>query len=282
MHDAEGIGDERVAPEIEAALGRTFVAHAVHRDDEHAVGDRVRALDGLPGGELRRAVLSFFSRVPADRGRVEQDFGTVQRGEARGLGVPLIPADQGADGGLRRGERDEAEIAGREVVLLVEQRIVRDVHLAVQADLGAVRAVDDDAVVIHAGGAALEDRRHHGHAALLGHLSDRLRCWARDRLGEIEQRSVFDLAEVLRGEELLQADDASTLLGGVANEVDRLFDVRCLVQRDRGLDQPDFHRPCFHGGGNLVRAAPAGHAGARHRPVTGRNARTSTRQRRAS
>src|SRR6185295_9932467 len=68
---AERIGDERAAPELDAALE----ADTVGSGDETAVGDRVRAMHRLPGGILRRAVLRLLARVPADRRRIEEDLG---------------------------------------------------------------------------------------------------------------------------------------------------------------------------------------------------------------
>jgi hypothetical protein len=57
------------------------MSNAVHARDVDAVGDRVRALDGLPGVVLRRAELGLFRRVPADGGRIEKHFAPLQRGE---------------------------------------------------------------------------------------------------------------------------------------------------------------------------------------------------------
>jgi len=73
------------------------MANAVHRSDEAAVGHCVRALDGFPRAVLAFAVFLFLAGMPADGGRVEQDFRALHRGEPRSLGIPLVPADQHAD-----------------------------------------------------------------------------------------------------------------------------------------------------------------------------------------
>ena len=132
-HAAERIADERRAPEFEPAFRRPFEADAIHRRDIDAVGDGVRALHGPPGIVLRRAVLRLFGGMPADGGRIEKNVRARERGEARRFGIPLVPADQRRDAAELRIERAEAEIARREVKLLEEERIVRDVHLAVDA-----------------------------------------------------------------------------------------------------------------------------------------------------
>ena len=48
------------------------------------------------------------------------------------FGIPLVPADEHADLAVARVEGVKAEVAGGEVVLLEIERIVGDVHLAVE------------------------------------------------------------------------------------------------------------------------------------------------------
>jgi hypothetical protein len=78
------------------------------------------------------AVLRFFGRVPADGGGVEEDVGALEGGEARAFGIPLIPAHEDADAAEGGIEIAEAEVAGREIELLEVERVVGDVHFAVQ------------------------------------------------------------------------------------------------------------------------------------------------------
>jgi hypothetical protein len=47
-------------------------------------------------------------------------------------------------------------------------------------------------------------------------------CVARYRLGEIEEFSIFALAEILRLEKFRQTYDVSALASSVGNEIDRL------------------------------------------------------------
>ena len=111
----------------------------------------------------------------------------------------------------------EAEVAGGEVELLQEERIVRDVHLAVEAEELARRVVNGRGVVVNAGHPLLEERADDDDAVLLGGGREPLRARPGDRLGEVEERRVFLLAEVIAGEQLRQADDLRTLLRGVGD-----------------------------------------------------------------
>src|SRR5690348_3414409 len=149
---AERIADEGMAEEFQSIRARLRLeAHAIRRGDVHAVRDRMRTLNRSPCFDLRRTELGLLGGVPPDRRRVEQHLGAEQARYARGLGIPLIPADQHADvcitsmphakpAGLL-GDLANAinavivrGVAGGEVVLLVEQRIVRDVHLAIDTE----------------------------------------------------------------------------------------------------------------------------------------------------
>ncbi len=136
---------------------------AVHGSHVHAVGDGVGALDGLPRVELRGAELVFLRRVPADRRGIEQHFGALQRREPRAFGIPLVPANQRAHAAKGGIHGLKAQIARREVILLVIKRIVGDVHLAVDAGDLAVGVERDCRVVVEPRRAPLEERSNNGH-----------------------------------------------------------------------------------------------------------------------
>ncbi len=116
------------------------------------------------------AELFFFGWMPADGGGIEEHFGALKRGQARAFRVPLIPANQGADAAKARFKTGaktrakarihglKAQVARREVVLLEVERIVRDVHLAIDADDVAGGIERDRGVVIKTRSAALKER----------------------------------------------------------------------------------------------------------------------------
>src|SRR5262245_59164840 len=62
--DAERIGHERAAPELQAAVGRSLVPDAVDGRHVDAVGDGMGALNRLPRRGLRRAVLLLLLGMP--------------------------------------------------------------------------------------------------------------------------------------------------------------------------------------------------------------------------
>src|SRR6185437_6093010 len=154
--------------------------------------------------------------------------------------IPLVPADKRADaaeasiGGLK------AEIAGREVILLVVERIVGDVHLAVKAGDGPIGTEGHSRVVVKACRATLKERCNDGDASPTGHGGQLFRGWTGDGFGEVEETEIFTLAEVLGAKEFGQADDVRTLCGGMANAVDGGGEVGLGVSAHAHLDEADF------------------------------------------
>ena len=76
--------DEALPPELDpVATGGCFVADAVDRGDETAVGNRMTALDRFPGGMLSVAVLRFLrsdaSRSPSDKRESRAPCSAVRR-----------------------------------------------------------------------------------------------------------------------------------------------------------------------------------------------------------
>ena len=59
--------------------------------------------------------------MPADRRRIEKDFSAEQARDARGLWVPLVPADQDADVGVAG--FPDAESAGTLVIAVITERL---------------------------------------------------------------------------------------------------------------------------------------------------------------
>ncbi len=100
----------------------------------------------------------FLGGMPADGRGIKQNVRATQAREARAFRIPLIPADQHADAAVARVEIGKSEIAGREIKFFVIERVVGDVHLAINAQQRAVGIEHRRRVVVEAGGAALEER----------------------------------------------------------------------------------------------------------------------------
>src|SRR5437879_3977835 len=192
-HAPEGVAEKRTSPKLESFAGHRIAADiaglkadAIHHADINAVRDRVRPLDGAPGVVLRLAEFSLLRGMPSDGRWVKKNACSLQCCEARAFGIPLIPADERADfsgGGV---EGLEAEIAGSEIKFFVVERIVGNVHLAVDAAQHAVRIEDRSRVVIEAGRALFKERRDQHDLILPGSGGKLLRARAGDGLREIE------------------------------------------------------------------------------------------------
>ena len=215
------------------------MAHAIRHRDVAAVGDGVGALDRLPRAVLALAILRFFAGMPADGRGEKENLRASQRGQPRGLGIPLVPADADADLRKLRLPRAEAEVARREVEFLVKQRVVRDVHLPVFAEVRAVGVDDRSGVVVEARAAFFEKRGDDDDAALLRQPGHRRGARAGDLLGELEVFVILDLAEILRGEKLLQADDLRAAVRRLGGLGERLREVFARLRGAAHLDETE-------------------------------------------
>ena len=199
----------------------------------------MRPLDGAPGVVLRLAEFGLLRGMPSDGRWVKKNACSLQCREARAFGIPLIPADERADFSGEGVEGLEAEIAGSEIKFFVVERIVGNVHLAVDSAQHAVRIEDRSRVVIEAGRALFKERRDQHDLILPGSGGKLLRARAGDGLREIEQRRVFALAEILGLEKFGQADDVCTFSCRLRNAIERLGQIVGRLGTARHLDEGD-------------------------------------------
>ena len=125
-----------------------FVADPVDGCHVHPVGDGMGSLHRFPGARLGGAKLRFLCRVPTDRRGIEEDARALESCQPGGFGVPLVPANQGADSGIRRVKCLKSKVAGSEIILLVIEGVVRDVHLAIASAERSVRVDHDRRIVV--------------------------------------------------------------------------------------------------------------------------------------
>jgi hypothetical protein len=181
--------------------------------------------------------LGFLVGVPADGRGIKENISSLQGGQARAFGIPLVPADQRSHAAIFSIEGLEAEIARSEVKLLVIKRIVRNVHLAIEAFGAAVGVKNDCGVVVEAARATLKNRDYDCSFCFAGDSGQRFRRGAGNGLSQIEERSIFTLAEILCAEKLRQADHLRALFGGSADFLHRATNIVVGIGRAVHLDQ---------------------------------------------
>src|SRR5262245_8164803 len=233
---AARIDEVRVAVEL-ADVPRPLGADPVDRADEVAVGDRVRRLLDLPQ----------MLRQPGDRRRrVVDDLGAGQSERPRALGEVAVVADVCADRRVPGLEHRIAQVARPEEELLPEPGDLRNMRLAILAEIAAVGVEERRGVLVHAGLLALVDRDHHRHLVLPRDRHQLLHRRAGHRLGGVVPPPILARAEVRAIEDLLQTQDLDTLLAGVVDHRQvflehRRLDIgdaaRFIVDRIGGLDQ---------------------------------------------
>lgn len=174
-------------------------------------------LDRLPCIQLRGSILSLLRWMPPDRGRIEEDGGACEGREPSTLRIPLIPADQSSYTPESSIEIEKARIARREVKLLEIQRVIGNVHLAIDPEHTAVGIDHCRGIVIQPRRAPFEQRRDHRYACLSGSAPDGFSGRTRNRLSKIEEFGILFTAKILRTEKFLQADDLRSFCCGFVN-----------------------------------------------------------------
>ena len=172
--------------------------------------------------------------------RDEHDLGAVEAERPGALGEVAVVADVDADLADRGLEHRVAEVAGPEVELLPEALDVRDVGLAVLAQVRPVGVDDRGGVVVDARGllVLLVHRGDDDHAGLLGEVLHPLRGrTVGDELGVAVVLGVLDLAEIRSVEQLLEQDELGALLGSLVGPLLVLLDHRFLVAGPARLDE---------------------------------------------
>ena len=154
------------------------------------------ALHDLPGFPLRLVLFGPVVRMVANSGRVKQDLGAAQRGEPCALGKPLVPADEHPNPRVAGVEGAKSEVAGGKVELLVIERVIRDMHLAVLAEERPVGIDDNRGVMKNPLCSFLKYGHDQDDPMGSGELAQALGGRSGDGLGQSELLNVFALAEI--------------------------------------------------------------------------------------
>ena len=139
----------------------------IYRGHVTPVGDGVAALYCLPCTVLILPIFGLLGRVPPDRRGIEQNLRALQRGESRALGIPLVPAHQHTNATKLRIKGPKTRVSRREVEFLVEEGIIRNVHLPIDPRDRAISIDDHRRIVIQSRSPALKQRCDDHHAMLL-------------------------------------------------------------------------------------------------------------------
>ena len=230
------VGDERRAVEGRRALGdarrrwRPLDADTIRCHDWHEVRGAVALHDARPVAlRVERRVL----RLGADRCRIQQHVGALERHDARRLGEPLVPADADTHGTERRLEHLEARVADREVELLLIAGPVGNVRLAVQPAHRAVGVDHGHRVVVHVVGLLKErERQHDVQLSRQRHKVSQRRIVLGPRVQRrLKVRRRLVLAKVLVEEQLGQQHDVGAMLAR------RCLPHQSLGRRNVGLER---------------------------------------------
>ena len=129
------------------------------------------------------------------------------------------------------------KVAGREIKLFVIERIVGDVHFAVEATQRSVVVEDSRRVVIDAGSTFFKERGNKNDSIAACGGCKLFRTRAGNRLGEIEERVIFALAKILRLKKFRQTDDLRAASGSVGNAAQGLLEILFGLWSARHLHQ---------------------------------------------
>src|SRR5687767_4140039 len=152
--------------------------------------------------------------------------------------MPVV-TDVDADARERGIEARVTKISGPEVKLLPETRIyVRNVVLAIFAEILTVGVDHRRSVVVNAGDLLLVNRNDNHHAVYLGNFLHQPHGWTiRNSFHSfIPSRLLFG-TEVRRGENFLHADDLHALLRRLLEKLQVFFDIQAFDLFDRSISR---------------------------------------------
>src|SRR6266705_620239 len=215
-----------------ADLPRSFRANAVDGSNEIGVGDGVGGLLEFP---------QIFGKAGDGGGGVVDNFRAVETEDPRALRKMAIVTDVNADAGVTSLEDRVTGIFGGEIEFFPEARVtVRDVVLAVLAEVAAVSVNDRGSVEVDAGHFHFVNGYDQDHFIFFGDLlHERHGGPVGDALGQLIPAGLLFRAEVRAVEQLLKPQDLHFFLRGIGNQALVLGNHFFLDVRQRIL----FRRP---------------------------------------
>src|ERR1017187_7456909 len=207
-----------VARAVEFAdIPGSFHAHAVDGGDVITIRHRMRGLFQLP---------EVLAQSRDGGGRIEDDLRPIEPQRARALGEVAVVTDVDADARHAHVEHRIAQVARPEIELLPKAgRHVRNMRLAIFAEIAAFGRNHRGGVVVHALQLAFVYRDNQGDVVLAGDvLHEAHRGAVRHGLGEIVPSHLLLGAEIRTVEQLLEAHDSRAGVGGLPDIAQMLVD----------------------------------------------------------
>ena len=165
-------------------------------------------------------------RLASDRSRVKQQFRAHERHGASALGKPLIPADAHTDARVFRVPDLEAGVSRAEVIFFLVSGAIRNVRLAIDAEVSSIRIDDGDRIEVRVVRLLEEaDGQHHVQLACdFREMTDG--AIVGNAGGDAQVARVLFDAEIGCFEQLLDEDDLRALFCGLTHELFGIGDVR--------------------------------------------------------
>ena len=172
------------------------MAYAIDRHHRQSVGHGMAALHRGPSLALSLLLLGGVATLVADGRGIDEQLRTRQGHHTSAFGIPLVPANLHAKAAHACVNGLKAEVAGREIELLVVGGVVGDVHLAIFACDAAIALQDYGRIVVEARGATLKQGGDNHDAVLLGQGAEEIGRRTRDGFGQVEIVGAFHLTEI--------------------------------------------------------------------------------------
>src|SRR5690625_4889636 len=128
-----------------------FHSHPVNSRNKTAICNGVTALYRFPRIQKLAALLLTLFLQFSNRCRIDQYFCTFHGCQAGCFGIPLVPADQGADASRTGMENLITQISRCKIVFFIETGVIRDMHFSIFPEDLPVPLNHQQGVVIESG-----------------------------------------------------------------------------------------------------------------------------------
>src|SRR3974377_875913 len=136
------------------------MTHPVNGRHINPISDRMGSLNGFPGLLMDVPIPALFGWMPANSRRIKDDSGSLEGHQTGSLREPLVPTNQYPDLSEASNKRVKALISWSKIELLIIQGVVRNMHLSVGSEQGAICVENHCRVVIYPAVPPFKQRCH--------------------------------------------------------------------------------------------------------------------------